>query len=73
MRVPQQQNSESGVGRQPWEPPTLVELKIDTETKSSSRPDDLVQFTEPAAPAAPMTKLGFYFEWGLPLSSRATE
>jgi hypothetical protein len=30
-----------------------------------------VAIAEPAPPAAPATKLGFWFEWGFPLSARS--
>jgi hypothetical protein len=73
MRVRKPQNSESGDGRRKWEPPALVEIKIGAETKSSRDPDDATQPKEPPQPAAPTSKLGFYFEWGFPLSSRATK
>jgi hypothetical protein len=73
MRVRKPENSEAGDRRRTWEPPALVEMKIGTETKSSRDPEDAMQPKEPPPPAAPMTKLGFYFEWGFPLSSRATK
>ncbi len=60
-------------GRRPWEPPALVEMKIGTQTKSGRDLEDATRPKEPPQPAAPTTKLGFYFEWGFPLSSRVTK
>lgn len=73
MPVSQPENSQTDDGCRTWEPPALVEMKIGTETKSSRDPEDAMQPKEPPRPAAPTTKLGFYFEWGFPLSSRATK
>ena len=73
MRVRKPENSETGEGRRMWEPPTLVEMKIGTATKSSRDPEDATQPKEPPQPAAAVSKLGFYFEWGFPLSSRVTK
>jgi hypothetical protein len=73
MRVRKPENSEADGGRRAWEPPALVEMKIGTETKSGRDPNDATQPKEPPQPAAPTSKLGFYFEWGFPLSSRATK
>jgi hypothetical protein len=57
----------AGAERAAWEKPALVELKIGTETKSNRDAEDPA---EPPPPGAPMTKLGFSFEWGFPMSSR---
>lgn len=53
-----------------WEPPALIELKIGAETKSNRDGGRARQVPAPPPPAAPMTKLGFSFEWAFPLSSR---
>ncbi|MGA8614109.1 MAG: hypothetical protein WB760_21025 [Xanthobacteraceae bacterium] len=73
MRVSQPENSAADDERRTWEPPALVEMKIGTETKSSRDPEDAALSKEPPQPAAPVSKLGFYFEWGFPLSSRVTK
>jgi hypothetical protein len=65
--------TEAAEGRRPWEPPALVEMKIGAQTKSGRDPEGATQSKEPPQPAAPTSKLGFYFEWGFPLSSRVTK
>jgi hypothetical protein len=54
--------------RRAWQAPAFTELAIATETKSAivGRNDH----THPMVPTAPMTKIGFSFEVGFPLSSR---
>lgn len=62
-----------GDRHQGWEPPTITELKIGTETKSNPDSGYASQSAEPPPPAAPTVKLGFSFEWALPLSRRFEE
>jgi hypothetical protein len=71
--MPESEKLKTRVGRGMWEPPALVEMKIGAGTKSSRDPEDAAQLKAPSLPAAPTSKLGFYFEWGFPLSSRATK
>jgi hypothetical protein len=73
MAVLPPKKSNVNIGRRKWEPPALVEMRIGTETKSSRDPQDAAQPKEPPQPSAPVSKLGFYFEWGFPLSSRVTK
>lgn len=70
--MPQARNSKTGVDKCTWEPPRLIELKIGAQTKSRND-DDALRPTQPQPPAAPSTKLGFAFEWGLPLAYRGTK
>ena len=73
MGAEKSNKTEAADGRRPWEPPALVEMKIGTLTKSGRDPEDAPRPKEPPQPAAPTSKLGFYFEWGFPLSSRVTK
>jgi hypothetical protein len=54
--------------RRAWQAPAFTELAVATGTKSAivGRNDP----THPKVPTAPMTKIGFSFEVGFPLSSR---
>jgi hypothetical protein len=56
------------VERRAWQAPAFTELAIAAGTKSAivGRNDP----THPKVPTAPMTKIGFSFEVGFPLSSR---
>ena len=59
----------SGTGlatRRIWEPPAVTKLAISAETKLGG----LTKFAHPQPPAAPDMKLGFSFEWSIPLSAR---
>jgi hypothetical protein len=73
MSVEKSPKTDAGDGRCAWERPSLVEMKIGTQTKSRRDREDLTQPKEPPHPSAPTSKLGFYFEWGFPLSSRITK
>lgn len=69
-----------GRARRPWEPPAITKLAISTETKaaaaggptigSKSLHSSVPASGEPQPPAASAMKLGFSFEWSLPLSAR---
>ena len=54
--------------RSVWEKPTLTKLDMGADTKSAS--GNAPPAGEPPPPAPPGTKLGFAFEWSLPLSAR---
>lgn len=60
-------------GARAWEPPRLIELEINAHTKSRRDAEDASRPTEPPPPTAPTNKLGFAFEWGLPLAYRGTK
>ena len=64
----QPRNSTTSDQRRAWEPPRLVELKINAHTKSRPDADDTPRPAEPPLPTAPSNKLGFAFEWALPLA-----
>lgn len=53
-----------------WEPPTVTQLVIGTETKSAHHADASPGLPEPPPPTPPATKLGFSFEMALPLAAR---
>lgn len=55
-----------------WEPPTVTQIPIGKETRSSA-PNGAENVAEPLAPAAPSSKLGFSFEMAFPLSARVGE
>jgi hypothetical protein len=52
--------------RRIWQAPAVTKLAIGVETKSTGH----TKFTQPQPPAAPDMKLGFSFEWSIPLSAR---
>ncbi len=59
--------------RSVWKTPTVRAVAM---TKATRGPHGKargggVAIAEPAPPAAPATKLGFWFEWGFPLSARS--
>jgi hypothetical protein len=64
--------------RGPWEPPAITKLAIGTETKSArdngrsagSETSDQPSSGQAQPPNAPAMKLGFSFEWSIPLSAR---
>ena len=59
--------------RRAWEPPAVTKLAIGAETKSAREKisgSAQTSVAQPQPPAAPATKLGFWFEWGFPLSAR---
>jgi hypothetical protein len=59
----------SGTGlatRRIWQAPAVTKLAIGTQTKSAGR----TEIAPPQPPAAPGMKLGFAFEWSIPLSAR---
>jgi hypothetical protein len=58
--------------RRTWKPPTVAKLAIGTQTKSA-RANGHPKFAHPEPPATPGMKLGFAFEWSLPLSARTSE
>jgi len=68
--MPQTGSAMSGQHR-PWEPPRLTEFKIGVHTKSRGK-DDPARPAEPPPSASPASKLGFAFEWSLPLAYNET-
>jgi hypothetical protein len=59
----------SGTGlatRRTWQTPAVTKLTIGTATKSAGQS----RLAQPQLPAAPGMKLGFAFEWSIPLSAR---
>lgn len=49
-----------------WQSPTVTKLAIGAETKTAGQ----LALIQPQPPAAPGMKLGFAFEWSIPLSAR---
>lgn len=69
----QPENTDTSAERRPWEPPRLIEFSINAHTKSRLVKDDASRPTEPPLPTGPSSKLGFSFEWALPLAYQATK
>jgi hypothetical protein len=57
--------------RPEWEAPAFTKLPIASRTGSGANAaDGSPHAVEPAAPGQPLSKLGFSFEWALPMSTR---
>lgn len=57
--------------RPEWEAPAFTKLPIASLTGSDENvANGSPQAAEPAAPGQPLSKLGFSFEWSLPMSTR---
>ncbi|HET7805870.1 MAG TPA: hypothetical protein VFL53_16655 [Pseudolabrys sp.] len=57
--------------RPDWEAPAFTKLPIASRTGSGAHAaDGSLRAAEPAAPGQPLSKLGFSFEWSLPMSTR---
>ena len=62
----------SASGARPkWEAPAFTKLPIASGTGSGENvANGSSRAAEPAAPGQPLSKLGFSFEWSLPMSTR---
>ena len=69
----QPRNTKTTVQRRAWEPPRLTELKISTHTNSRLNGGNASRPSPPPPPTAPSNKLGFAFEWALPLAYQETK
>ena len=57
--------------RPEWEAPALTKLPIASRTGSDENvANGAPRAVEPAAPGQPLSKLGFSFEWSIPMSTR---
>ena len=57
--------------RPEWEAPAFTKLPIASRTGSDENvANGSPRAAEPAAPGQPLSKLGFSFEWALPMSTR---
>ena len=57
--------------RPEWEAPAFTKLPIASLTGSDENvANGSPRAAEPAAPGQPLSKLGFSFEWSLPMSTR---
>jgi hypothetical protein len=57
--------------RPKWEAPAFTKLPITSRTGSDKNvANGSPLAVEPAAPGQPLSKLGFSFEWSLPMSTR---
>jgi hypothetical protein len=57
--------------RPKWEAPAFTKLPIAGRTGSDDKvANGSPRAVEPAAPGQPLSKLGFSFEWSLPMSTR---
>ena len=52
--------------RRIWQAPAVTKLAIGAEIKSAGQ----TKFAQPQPPSTPGMKLGFSFEWSIPLSAR---
>jgi hypothetical protein len=61
----------SSDARPAWEAPAFTKLPIVSTTGSGANSTDgSPRAAEPAAPGQPRSKLGFSYEWSLPMSTR---
>ena len=63
-------NNAAPSARPEWEAPAFTKLPIASRTGSDENVANGPRAIEPVPPGQPLSKLGFSFEWSLPMSTR---